>query len=106
MSNFTYRKKPVTIQAVQITEGWDTQDKPSWLIEAFQSGLVRWNKVGGAIVENSLRINTMEGAMHAHLGDWIIRGVEGELYACNPLIFTKTYEKVNTEEPTSDAKSN
>jgi hypothetical protein len=37
-------------------------------------------------------INTAEGRMIASPGDWIIKGVEGELYPCKPSIFQKTYE--------------
>ena len=38
-------------------------------------------------------IKTLEGKMHAKVGDYIIRGVNGELYPCKPDIFKKTYEK-------------
>jgi hypothetical protein len=39
-------------------------------------------------------VNTLEGVMRAHKGDWIITGVEGEKYPCKPDIFRKTYEQV------------
>lgn len=39
-------------------------------------------------------IETLEGAMAADKGDWIIQGVNGEFYPCKPDIFEKTYEKV------------
>lgn len=32
--------------------------------------------------------------MIAHIGDYIIRGVNGEFYPCKPDIFEKTYEFV------------
>ena len=41
-----------------------------------------------------LRIGTLEGTMTAQLGDYIIRGVNGEFYPCKPDIFEKTYEEV------------
>ncbi|HWQ95907.1 MAG TPA: hypothetical protein VN368_00905 [Candidatus Methylomirabilis sp.] len=41
-----------------------------------------------------LTIRTLEGEMTAHPGDWIIKGVNGELYPCKPDIFEKTYEPV------------
>ena len=41
-----------------------------------------------------LDINTLEGVMHANIGDWIITGVNGEQYPCKPDIFEKTYEPV------------
>jgi hypothetical protein len=43
--------------------------------------------------EIGLRIPTLEGVMEATEGDWIIRGVEGELYPCKDSIFRKTYEE-------------
>jgi hypothetical protein len=39
-------------------------------------------------------INTLEGVLHASVGDWIITGIRGEIYPCKPDIFEKTYEKV------------
>lgn len=40
------------------------------------------------------RIETLEGSMLASPGDWIIRGLRGELYPCKPDIFAATYEPV------------
>ena len=39
-------------------------------------------------------IDTLEGVMHASVGDYIITGVHGEQYPCKPDIFEETYEKV------------
>ena len=39
-------------------------------------------------------IRTLEGDMTAEVGDWIITGVEGEIYPCKPHIFEQTYEPV------------
>lgn len=41
-----------------------------------------------------IHIQTLEGVMAARIGDWIIRGVEGEFYPCKPDIFAKTYRAV------------
>ena len=41
-----------------------------------------------------LRIKTLEGVMDARIGDYIIKGVNGECYPCKPDIFEKTYEEV------------
>lgn len=43
----------------------------------------------------SLRIATLEGDMECRMGDWIIKGVNGEFYPCKPDIFEKTYETVS-----------
>lgn len=40
---------------------------------------------------NIFKIFTLEGVMEASVGDYIIRGVNGEHYPCKPDIFHKTY---------------
>lgn len=45
-----------------------------------------------------LAIDTMEGTMRADVGDWIIRGVQGEHYPCKPDIFEATYDEVSNAE--------
>jgi len=42
----------------------------------------------------NLKIGTLEGTMSASPGDYIVKGIEGEFYACKPEIFKKTYESV------------
>lgn len=43
-------------------------------------------------------ISTKEGVLWAHEGkDYIIRGVEGELYPIDKAIFNKTYEVIEEE---------
>ncbi len=91
-----YRKKPIVIDAFKWTGGPDlTGDMvgPEWIIDAIQRGDVCLFKepVGNMF----LRINTLEGTMEAHPGDWIIKGIKGEIYPCKDDIFRATYEKVN-----------
>ena len=71
-----YRKKPVIIEAFQF-DG-DLQDRAGTFY------------VTGPASE--LYIDTLEGTHHASVGDYIIRGVNGEIYPCKPDIFQKTYE--------------
>lgn len=80
-----FRKKPVAIEAVQYT-GMNDEE-----IFAFM-GIA--NDTGKAIPSNSIVIVTLEGAMSASRGDWIIKGVKGEYYPCKPDIFALTYEPV------------
>ena len=47
--------------------------------------------------DRELDIPTLEGIMHADIGDWIITGVKGEQYPCKPDIFEQTYEPVVEE---------
>lgn len=41
-----------------------------------------------------MNILTLEGTMHASIGDYIITGIHGEQYPCKPDIFEQTYELV------------
>ena len=86
-----FRKKPVVVEAVQ----WDglgfSADMPMWLQEARVDGRVFRDPPGSYC----LAIMTLEGKMSASEGDWIIRGVAGELYPCKPDIFEATYEAVD-----------
>ena len=48
--------------------------------------------------DQKITIVTLEGAMQANPGDWIITGVHGERYPCKPDIFAETYEPVDCEQ--------
>lgn len=97
-----FRKKPVVIEAFQMTKKrrWDNSEWPEWLNEA-------WNKEyyepGSLCITNlagnkeDLFIFTLEGDHDITWDDWIIQGVQGELYSCKPDIFEQTYEAVSLE---------
>jgi hypothetical protein len=85
-----YRKKPVEIEAYQITTAamrWRGQ-WPDWLHEAYDACIVRPSEDG----DYALVIGTLEGAMQVSYNDFIIKGVIGELYPCKPEVFEATYE--------------
>lgn len=85
---FLVQKRPVFVQALPFTDDVTAERILQW-----SEGKV--HDVRGADGEVSyLAIETLEGTMTADLGDWIIRGVEGEYYPCKPGIFEKTYEVV------------
>jgi len=86
-----YRKKPVIIEAIQLK---DLDTFTLMLIQEFV-GLAN-DKV--LAVSDGVLINTLEGTMKASIGDFIIKGVQGEFYPCKPDIFEKTYEKVGSPE--------
>lgn len=92
-----FRKKPVTIEAMQFIYN----DECITQLKEFlgdSAGRVVKNRHPDAIAE--FEIVTLEDgkvlkAKHiATEGDWIIKGVEGEFYACKPGIFNQTYERV------------
>lgn len=90
-----YRKRPVTIEAFQ----WDGDLKdsngnyyvPDWAVEAFESGTMYYKSIL-ANMPPELIIHTLEGDHITNIGDYIIRGIQGELYPCKPDIFAETYE--------------
>ena len=43
-------------------------------------------------------VRTREGVLYGYPGDWLIEGVEGEVYPCGAAIFEKTYEEVEEED--------
>lgn len=77
-----YCKKPVEIEAIQ----WNGENELE--IKAFVGDAAKFTAT-------SLAIKTLEGTMIAQVGDFIIRGVDGEFYPCKPDIFEKTYDKVD-----------
>jgi hypothetical protein len=97
-----YRKKPVVIDAFKWTGDNNQEDDPEWLIEALTKGHFSLKEGAARIVKSGqdvvMIICTLEGNHTAQLGDYIIRGVKGELYPCKPDIFEMTYEKVEEEE--------
>lgn len=77
-----YRKKPVVIEAI-VWNGVNVKE-----VDAFVD-TEELSSSGG-----SLFIHTLEGKMKVSVGDYIIKGVQGEFYPCKPDIFEATYEKV------------
>ncbi len=74
----TYRKKPVVIEAIQWTgSNFDEITK-----------FCPVTKYDG----KTITITTLEGVMTVGLHSFIIKGIQGEFYACKPDIFIATYE--------------
>lgn len=94
------RKRPVEVEAFR----WDGSEESALVI-------INWAKTHDVQIwyrENThpdteegmgtyhLTIHTLEGDMIARPGYWIIKGVKGEFYGCEPQIFTDTYEASDT----------
>lgn len=88
-----YRKKQIEIEAWQYipNDRDDTVGTPQWMVDAMLSRKI---EISDDSDDRNLYINTLEGKMTASPGDYIIKGIEGELYPCKPSIFEQTYEKV------------
>lgn len=89
-----YIKKPVAIEAVEWT-GENlfevitfTDGKPELNLMVAKDG---WDSYQRLVDMDGLKIYTLEGVMRAAIGDFIIKGVKGELYPCKPDIFKQTY---------------
>lgn len=84
-----YRKKPVEVEAI-IWNGSNVDE-----IKDFCGNDARFDieSINGN-VSHFLYISTMEGKMYASVGDYIIKGVNGEFYPCKPDIFEKTYDAI------------
>ncbi len=90
-----YRKKPMVIEAIRYLGGnyWGADHKPQWLLAAFDNDLISYYE-DSKNVATCIIIKTLEGQMQLLQGDWLIKGIEGELYPCKNTIFKMTYEEV------------
>lgn len=99
-----YRKKPVVIDAIQfkvikeipclhgVAKEHNSMDIAKFMNVPFLK--VPTTPNGTPEGRTYIEIETLEGTMQADLGDWIIRGIKGEIYPCKPDIFEQTYEAV------------
>lgn len=84
-----YRKRPIVIEAIQ-WNGINLEELKWFMKEQFKDVTV-------SELSFELQIPTLEGTMTVSIGDYIIRGVNGEYYPCKPDIFQKTYESEVSE---------
>lgn len=103
-----YVKRPVEIEAIEIL-GVDTDEagyqevkvqgvngSEGWFTEALEKGV---GEVGGVwVMHGTLCVGTLEGTMRANPGDFLIRGIAGEIYPCNKEIFAQIYDTVESNE--------
>lgn len=84
-----YQKKPVAVQAIQITKE-NLAALSEFLRERNATYILSYSEIEPIRVD----ITTLEGVMIGREYDWIICGVKGEVYPCRSDIFEETYEKV------------
>jgi hypothetical protein len=93
-----FRKKPVVIEAVQFTNELAlsllTKKEPP-LFGKLTPSSASWHEGTGVVNHASIHIETLEGTMRADIGDWIIKGINGELYPCKDDVFRATYESLD-----------
>lgn len=83
-----FRKKPIVIEAIE----WKGEIEDITVRKFIKDSHTFTND------RRSLIINTLEGEMEALVGDFIIKGVKGEIYPCKPDIFWQTYEEIIEDE--------
>jgi hypothetical protein len=87
-----FRKKPVVIEAVQIRKDMEV---PEWLVTAVIAQTVVLHGMSKLLRDQPwVEVKTLEGTMRGDANDWLIKGVQGEIYPCKPDIFIATYEPV------------
>ena len=89
-----YLKKPVIVEAFRFYVDY----MPDWFMYKVKDNTITLRNCDYkrySINEAYCEIETLEGTMIARGGDYIIRGIQGEIYPCKYDIFIKTYEKIN-----------
>lgn len=76
-----YIKKPVEVEAVQ----WNGENTEE---------VLEFTNRAAKFENGKMQIATLEGTMTANVGDYIIKGVKGEVYPCKPDIFKATYASI------------
>lgn len=96
-----YRKKPVVIEAFR----FGIDHRPDWFCDLVSSNDIITRYVSDDESDNPFdfrktycEIKTLEGTMKGDYGDFIIRGVKGEVYPCKPDIFEATYELAEEDD--------
>jgi hypothetical protein len=82
-----FRKRPVEVEAYCYNQERGNF-RPDWFQDA-----VTDNRI--VTYPDCAYVRTLEGEMLVSLGDWVIKGIEGELYPCKPDIFAATYDEVS-----------
>lgn len=88
-----FRRLPFEVEAFQLSpDGSDDCDAwPAWAREAMAK---RWHDVGAlfpAIGGPGFHVRIAAGVVRAAPGDWIVRGIDGEIYPVRPEIFAESY---------------
>ena len=86
---FKATKKPVTIDAI-LFDG--SPESFVNCLNFIQCNDIEEISASWTVNKKVIFISTLEGIMEASVGDYIIKGVNGEFYPCKPDIFKKTYD--------------
>lgn len=90
-----YRKRPVEIDAVYFDGTHASVIGVMHFVDAGRGTTEIKIHTNSNPARSHITIPTLEGDMRANAGDWIIRGIKGELYPCKADVFADTYEPVD-----------
>ena len=83
-----YRKRPVVIEAIRYTAGTYSD-----VLAFIYKCAPEIKEIEDDLIEG-IKIPTLEGDMYLKEGDYLIKGVKGEIYPCKPDVFEMTYEQL------------
>lgn len=86
-----FTKKPVTIEATQ----WDGTEEDAIRVIAWILGL-KGQAYLSLESSKAIYIKTLKGEMSALSDYYIIRGIKGEFYPCEPAIFWASYDEAES----------
>jgi hypothetical protein len=94
-----YRKRPIVVDAWQYLEG-SARHWPNWVLELYEHGRIVFGSDSRDIRSMCLRIGTLEGGMNLLIGNWLVKGIKGEIYPVADDVFKATYDPVTEPETT------
>ena len=71
---------------------WNPESEPFFAVQKLPV------VVSAIRINEPFEVNILEGVQQGNPGDWLIKGVEGELYPCKDRIFRKTYRIMHIRE--------
>lgn len=89
-----YVKKPIQVEAFKWTGGPDQMEDPEWVVKEIKAGTVIVRK---DLISGKMSLTSSEGNMPLNAGDYIIKGIKGEIYTCSASVFEASYDKVREE---------
>jgi hypothetical protein len=100
-----YRKKPVEIEAIRWS-GTNLKEVIDFTGLHPSADKWTWEEYTAVVRKRGLKIFSLEGSNFIVTnGDYIIKGVKGEFYACKPDIFWLTYQRADASMPASETNT-
>lgn len=92
-----YRKKPVVVDAI-LWNGDNLREVINLIGLHPSAHKWTWEEYEEVVREQGLKIFMHSGSLMAEVGDYIVLDEHGDTYPCNPVVFYKFYEPIESEE--------